>query len=592
MREAAFMASVTVRCSVFGVDLAIPLLELPCAAASPASVGTAQPGHAKQPAAIPAPSAEVAELQRRLIASGDENVATLMSINPEQLDPLDARGISRWLRAKGRNMDVAEEQIHIHAHWRQEFMPAGHIPENQVMNELASNKVYLQGCDAQGRTVFIVLAKQQEKGRPEETKRFICYTLDNAIAAADPIRNELGQFLCLFDLSGLRVKNLDVGALQAVFEVLQQHYPERLGELWFLNAPFIFWSLWRVVSPFIQANTKAKIKFLSGKDRERMLQESIPPDVLPQIYGGEAAMVPIEGAVHARLVREGLERARSCADNQTAEEVEDAEGRLTRAGRAVQRWASASADFARRHNPVNPIVHSRTVTRLKGWRPFNREGQEASYKDEATSTKGDGDNDSGLSQLEGGMGQLVHYLMPQVFIVAIFRKAQQALWWAWSHAQRMKGVQKAHEPPQHINNQPHSFRLLKSSSESDLDDLYEQSGQQSQTDMWQRPADERLYSRQVSNRKSLQAHRLSLSVQRYTPEVAARIWESIDGFAYMQDASPESSPRSYSIDEDDHSVGDDEGSSFTDQAKTVELQQLWQRQLQQDAVRYRQTPAG
>lgn len=128
-REAAFMASVTVRCSVFGVHLAIPLLELPCAAASPASVGTAQPAHSKQPAATPAPSAEVAELQRRLAASGDENVASLMSINPEQLDPLDARGISRWLRAKGRNMDVAEEQIHIHAHWRQEFMPAGHIPE-------------------------------------------------------------------------------------------------------------------------------------------------------------------------------------------------------------------------------------------------------------------------------------------------------------------------------------------------------------------------------------------------------------------------------------------------------------------------------
>ena len=72
------------------------------------------------------------------------------------------------------------------------------------MNELGSNKVYLQGCDAQGRTVFIVLAKQQEKGRPEETKRFICYTLDNAIAAGDPVRNELGQFLCLFDLSGMQ----------------------------------------------------------------------------------------------------------------------------------------------------------------------------------------------------------------------------------------------------------------------------------------------------------------------------------------------------------------------------------------------------
>lgn len=75
------------------------------------------------------------------------------------------------------------------------------------------------------------------------------------------------------------MKNLDVGALQAVFEVLQQHYPERLGELWFLNAPFIFWGLWRVVSPFIQPSTKDKIKFLSGKDGERMLRQHIPQDV-------------------------------------------------------------------------------------------------------------------------------------------------------------------------------------------------------------------------------------------------------------------------------------------------------------------------
>ena len=75
------------------------------------------------------------------------------------------------------------------------------------------------------------------------------------------------------------MKNLDVGALQAVFEVLQQHYPERLGELWFLNAPFIFWGLWRVVSPFIQQATKDKIKFLSGRERERMLQQYISQDV-------------------------------------------------------------------------------------------------------------------------------------------------------------------------------------------------------------------------------------------------------------------------------------------------------------------------
>ena len=46
---------------------------------------------------------------------------------------------------------------------------------------------------------------------------------------------------------GLRTRNLDVKALQAVFELLQSHYPERLHALWFLNAPFIFWGVWRMV---------------------------------------------------------------------------------------------------------------------------------------------------------------------------------------------------------------------------------------------------------------------------------------------------------------------------------------------------------
>ena len=32
-----------------------------------------------------------------------------------------------------------------------------------------------------------------------------------------------------------------------MFELLQSHYPERLHALWFLNAPFIFWGVWRMV---------------------------------------------------------------------------------------------------------------------------------------------------------------------------------------------------------------------------------------------------------------------------------------------------------------------------------------------------------
>ncbi len=116
-------------------------------------------------------------------------------------------------------------------------------------------------------------------------------------------------------------------ALQAVFELLQAHYPERLAALWFLNAPFIFWGVWRLVSPctetmlsckvfniivlyyrqstgpqmvllrhmedaradeeawlarqvrpFIRTEeTRSKIVFLSGAARQEALQQGIPP---------------------------------------------------------------------------------------------------------------------------------------------------------------------------------------------------------------------------------------------------------------------------------------------------------------------------
>lgn len=131
--------------------------------------------------------------------------------------------------------------------------------------------------------MLVVWAARHDMGNRDidETKRFICYCLDNTIAASDFRKNPGGQIKCLFDLSGvncytscrvssecrqfahssaavdrrvkwgscagLRTRNLDVKALQAIFELLQSHYPERLSALWFLNAPFIFWGVWRLV---------------------------------------------------------------------------------------------------------------------------------------------------------------------------------------------------------------------------------------------------------------------------------------------------------------------------------------------------------
>ncbi len=77
--------------------------------------------------------------------------------------------------------------------------------QGEIANELAARKCFLQGCDYEGHPVLVVWAARHDMGNRslDETKRFICYCLDNTIAASDLRVNSGGQIKCLFDLSGL-----------------------------------------------------------------------------------------------------------------------------------------------------------------------------------------------------------------------------------------------------------------------------------------------------------------------------------------------------------------------------------------------------
>ena len=64
-------------------------------------------------------------------------------------------------------------------------------------------------------------------------------------------------------------------------------------------APFIFWGVWRLVSPFVHPATREKLCFASGAAGRQRLLAAVPPDVLPRECGGHADPVPIEVAVAA-----------------------------------------------------------------------------------------------------------------------------------------------------------------------------------------------------------------------------------------------------------------------------------------------------
>lgn len=76
--------------------------------------------------------------------------------------------------------------------------------QEDVKNELAARKVFVQGCDNNGRGIIVLLAARHSKSNRDldETKRFICYSLEQQIQLHNLARNPVGKGVGIFDMRG------------------------------------------------------------------------------------------------------------------------------------------------------------------------------------------------------------------------------------------------------------------------------------------------------------------------------------------------------------------------------------------------------
>ena len=76
--------------------------------------------------------------------------------------------------------------------------------QDDFKNELAAQKVFLQGPDKHGRGVIILKVSRHSKTKRdlEETKRLICHTLDHQIKLHDLRLNPDAKGVGIFDLRG------------------------------------------------------------------------------------------------------------------------------------------------------------------------------------------------------------------------------------------------------------------------------------------------------------------------------------------------------------------------------------------------------
>nr|GMD33906.1 random slug protein 5-like [Ipomoea batatas] len=229
----------------------------------------------------------------------ERNKVELMRALVQKQDPssqeVDDYAMRRFLRARDLDIEKASVMLLKYLKWKRTFMPKGCISTSEIQNEIGQNKMFMQGVDKQGRPIAVVYGGRhlQNKGGLEEFKRYVVFALDKLCARTSPGKE---KFVVIGDLEGFGYSNSDVRGYLASLSILQDLYPERLGKLFVVHVPYLFWTLYKIVCPFIDNNTKKKIIFVENKRLTSTLVEDIDESQLPEIYGGKQPLVPIHNA--------------------------------------------------------------------------------------------------------------------------------------------------------------------------------------------------------------------------------------------------------------------------------------------------------
>ncbi|KAK4998642.1 cytosolic factor, phosphatidylinositol/phosphatidylcholine transfer protein [Elasticomyces elasticus] len=246
---------------------------------------TGHPGHT-----TPEQDAQVHQLRAALEQAGCT----------ERLDTLT---MLRFLRARKFNVEMAKQMFLDSEKWRREF--GGGVDDlvrtfdyKEKAQVFEYYPQYYHKTDKDGRPVYI-----EQLGKIDLTAMYKITTekrmLENLVCEyekmADPrlpaCSRKQGYLLetscTIMDLKGVGISKVSsvYGYVQKASAISQNYYPERMGKLYIINAPWGFSSAFKIVKSFLDPVTVNKIHIL-GSGYEKELLGQIPKEHLPRHLGG------------------------------------------------------------------------------------------------------------------------------------------------------------------------------------------------------------------------------------------------------------------------------------------------------------------
>ncbi|KAH9256834.1 hypothetical protein BASA81_004947 [Batrachochytrium salamandrivorans] len=202
---------------------------------------------------------------------------------------MEDRGLLRFLRARKFDDKESFKMLQLDLEWRKVFehrpVKSSEVPA--VVDFCRNGFLFRSGVDKDNRPIITLKFRHAFPRNIKDMNEIVLFWLAYVQRLTEECeRNGTTDFSVICDLEGFSPSvNFSMAMVKVLINILQNHYPERLGFLLLLNLPAAFRMGWGLLQPFLDERTKAKIHVL-GRDITR-LQEYIPESELEQEYGGK-----------------------------------------------------------------------------------------------------------------------------------------------------------------------------------------------------------------------------------------------------------------------------------------------------------------
>ncbi|KAF9259914.1 hypothetical protein L218DRAFT_963167 [Marasmius fiardii PR-910] len=207
----------------------------------------------------------------------------------------------RFLRARKFDVALAKAMLLDCEKWRKEFGVDEINKDFDFKEKEEVDKYYPQfyhKMDKEGRPMYIerlgkldikalyaiTSQERQLKRLVWEYEKFLSTRLP---ACSEAVGNPVETSCTILDLHNVSLGNFYrvKDYVSQASSIGQNRYPECMGKFYIINAPYLFYTVWALIKPWLDEVTVAKIAILGSNYKEELLKQ-IPAENLPKDFGG------------------------------------------------------------------------------------------------------------------------------------------------------------------------------------------------------------------------------------------------------------------------------------------------------------------